>query len=69
LFYEKEIFYILHNDFASLCYILQQNNIEGILISILMDEVNREVEQITDVYRTGKKLTPEVVSRKRVSSC
>ena len=34
-----------------------------------MDEVNREVEQITDVYRTGKKFIPEVVSRKRVSSC
>lgn len=48
---------MLHNDFASLCYILQQNNVNGILISILMDEINRRsnksqmyIEQVKNLF-------------------
>jgi nitrogen regulatory protein PII len=63
------IFYIRNNDFASLCQILQQNNVEGIShfdINGRGKLKREEVEQMTEVYRTGKKFIPEFVSRKRV---
>ena len=63
------IFYIRNNDFASLCKILQQNNVEGIShfdINGRGKLKREEVEQMTEVYRTGKKFIPEFVSRKRV---
>jgi nitrogen regulatory protein PII len=63
------IFYIRNNDFASLCQILQQNNVEGIShfdINGRGKLKREEVEQMTEVYRTGKKIIPEFVSRKRV---
>lgn len=63
------IFYIRNNDFASLIQILQKNNVEGIShfdINGRGKLKREEIEQITDVYRTGKKFVPEFVSRKRV---
>ena len=63
------IFYIRNNDFASLIQILQQNNVEGIShfdINGRGKLKREEVEQMTEVYRTGKKFIPEFVSRKRV---
>jgi nitrogen regulatory protein PII len=63
------IFYIRNNDFASLCQVLQQNNVEGIShfdINGRGKLKREEVEQMTEVYRTGKKFIPEFVSRKRV---
>ena len=63
------IFYIRNNDFALLCQILQQNNVEGIShfdINGRGKLKREEVEQMTEVYRTGKKFIPEFVSRKRV---
>jgi nitrogen regulatory protein PII len=63
------IFYIRNNDFASLCQILQQNNVEGIShfdINGRGKLKREEVEQMTEVYRTGKKFIPEFTSRKRV---
>ena len=63
------LFYIRNNDFASLCTILQQNNVEGIPhfdINGRGKLKREEVEQMTEVYRTGKQFIPEFVSRKRV---
>ena len=62
------IFYIRNNDFASLCQILQQNNVEGISHFDIngRGKLKREEVQMTEVYRTGKKIIPEFVSRKRV---
>ena len=63
------IFYIRNNDFASLYQILQQNNVEGIShfdINGRGKLKREEVEQMTEVYRTGKKFIPEFASRKRV---
>jgi nitrogen regulatory protein PII len=63
------IFFIRNNDFASLYQILQRNSVEGIShfdINGLGKLKREEVEQMTEVYRTGKKFIPEFVSRKRV---
>jgi nitrogen regulatory protein PII len=63
------IFYIRNNDFDSLYQILSQNNVEGISYSDINGRgklKREEVEQMTEVYRTGKKFIPEFVSRKKV---
>ena len=60
------IFYIRNNDFASLIQILQQNNVEGIShfdINGRGKLKREEVEQMTEVYRTGKKFIPEFVRK------